>query len=168
MNFKKIIKLYQVDNFILESQRLLLALNRKKDAIKSLCDVLKAEELTEDEEKCLLNIVINDTGLNSENVDDIVAVIDYYQYEKEDTLLIASCHQLLKLVLNIEGFVKKKEITEEASAQTQEITDNILKQLVVNGKGNGKTNVENFPPDSEVHMQIAKDKFEWTGEEQTF
>ncbi|KAG4093290.1 hypothetical protein H8356DRAFT_1000417 [Neocallimastix lanati (nom. inval.)] len=142
----------------------LLALNRKKDAIKSLCNVLKAEDLTEDEEKRLLNILIDVTGLNSDKVDDIVAVIDDHRYEKEDALLIAACHQLLKLVLNEEGLIKKKEVTEEeANAQAQEITDKIIKQLAAKEKASD----ENRPIDSEeVRKQIAEDEPEWAGEEQ--
>jgi len=141
----------------------LLALNRKKDAIKSLCNVLKDEDLNEDEEKRILNILIDVTGLNSENVDDIVAVIDDHRYEKEDALLIAACHQLLKLVLNEEGLIKKKELDEkEATAQAQEITDNIIKQLAASEK----VNTENVPINAEIRKKIAEDEPEWAGEEQ--
>jgi len=140
----------------------LLALNRKKDAIKSLCKVLKEEELSEDEEKRILNILIDVTGLNSENIDDIVAVIDDHRYEKEDALLIAACHQLLKLVLNEPGLIKKKEVDEqEATAQAQEITDNIIKQLAASeNSGNN-----NAPINTDIRQQIAEDEPEWASEE---
>jgi len=140
----------------------LLALNRKKDAIKSLCKVLKEEELSEDEEKRILNILIDVTGLNSDKVDDIVAVIDDHRYEKEDALLIAACHQLLKLVLNEPGLIKKKETDEkEANIQAQEITDNIIKQLAAKEAAN-----DNTPIDTNIRQQIAEDEPEWAGEEE--
>jgi len=140
----------------------LLALNRKKDAIKSLCKVLK-EELTEDEEKRILNILIDVTGLNSDKVDDIVAVIDDHRYEKEDALLIAACHQLLKLILNEPGLIKKKEVDEkEANIQAQEITDNIIRQLAA--KENSNDN--NTPIDTNIRKQIEEDEPEWNGEKE--
>jgi len=140
----------------------LLALNRKKDAIKSLCKVLK-EELSEDEEKRILNILIDVTGLNSENIDDIVAVIDDHRYEKEDALLIAACHQLLKLVLNEPGLIKKNEVDEkEATVQAQEITDNIIKQLAAKETANNT----NTPINSDIRQNIAEDEPEWAGEEE--
>jgi len=141
----------------------LLALNRKKDAIKSLCNVLKEEGLSEEDEKRILNILIDVTGLNSENVDDIVAVIDDHRYEKEDALLIAACHQLLKLVLNEPGLIKKKEVDEkEANIQAQEITDNIIKQLAAKEAANDDTPLN--PAD--IRQQIADEEPEWAGEEE--
>ncbi|ORX56080.1 hypothetical protein BCR36DRAFT_581225 [Piromyces finnis] len=140
----------------------LLALNRKKDAIKSLCKVLKEEDLSEEEEKHILNILIDVTGLNSEKVDDIVAVIDDHRYEKEDALLIAACHQLLKLVLNEPGLIEKKEVDEnEANIQAQEITDNIIKQLAAKEESN-----DNTPIDPNIRQQIAEDEPKWKGEEE--
>lgn len=141
----------------------LLALNRKKDAIKDLCEALKIE-LTKEEEKRILKILIDITGLNSENLDDIIDVIEDYRYKKEDSLLIVACHQLTKLIMNEPGLFKKKEEDEkEAQLQAQEITDRLIQQLAASEKATSN----NSAIDAEISReQIIEEEPEWAGEEE--